>query len=179
MMGFDRDEVNSFLEMVANEFEQIIKQYDELSAKVKLLQERIDGYEKIEKILNETLITAQRATDEAKLNAQKEAELILKDAQFRAGKYEDQSRQNVYKLESDLMSLKTQRDGFLARFKSMLRDQLALVDVISESIKDKEGGEIGSRGKTAPKAARAAFMMRNSALEEDETMDEVPPQPVV
>ena len=48
VMGFDRDEVNSFLEMVANEFEQIIKQNDEQATNVKLLQERIDSYEKIE-----------------------------------------------------------------------------------------------------------------------------------
>lgn len=176
MMGFDRDEVNSFLEMVANEFEQIIKQNDELSTNVKLLQERIDAYEKIEKTLNETLITAQRATDEAKLNAQKEAELIIKDAQIRANKYEDRSRQKVNELESELMSLRTQRDSFLVRFKSMLRDQLALLDVISGSIKDKDDDTKKITGK---KSNNLSNIIRDEIAIEDETMDEVPPQPVV
>ena len=176
VMGFDRDEVNSFLEMVASEFEQINKQNDELATKVKLLQERIDTYEKIEKTLNETLITAQRATDEAKLNAQKEAELIIKDAQIRASKYEDRSRQKVNELESELMSLRTQRDSFLARFKSMLRDQLALLDVISGSIKDKDGS-----GKSIIKkdTSTPSHIDQDESVLEDETMDEVPPQPVV
>ena len=176
VMGFDRDEVNSFLEMVANEFEQIIKQNDELATNVKLLQERINAYEKIEKTLNETLITAQRATDEAKLNAQKEAELIIKDAQIRANKYEDRSRQKVNELESELMSLRTQRDSFLVRFKSMLRDQLALLDVISGSIKDKDGdGEsiVKKKNTVSTKVTQGERVL------EDETMDEVPPQPVV
>lgn len=176
VMGFDRDEVNSFLEMVANEFEQIIKQNDELSTNVKLLQERIDAYEKIEKTLNETLITAQRATDEAKLNAQKEAELIIKDAQIRANKYEDRSRQKVNELESELMSLRTQRDSFLVRFKSMLRDQLALLDVISGSIKDKDDDTKKITGK---KSNNLSNIIRDEIAIEDETMDEVPPQPVV
>ncbi len=176
VMGFDRDEVNSFLEMVANEFEQIIKQNDELATNVKLLQERIDTYEKIEKTLNETLITAQRATDEAKLNAQKEAELIIKDAQIRANKYEDRSRQKVNELDSDLMSLRTQRDSFLVRFKSMLRDQLSLLDVISGSIKDKDEDSKKSAGKNSNNPSN---MIRDESVIEDETMDEVPPQPVV
>lgn len=176
VMGFDRDEVNSFLEMVANEFEQIIKQNDEQATNVKLQQERIDAYEKIEKTLNETLITAQRATDEAKLNAQKEAELIIKDAQIRANKYEDRSRQKVNELESELMSLRTQRDSFLVRFKSMLRDQLALLDVISGSIKDKDDD---SKKITVKNSNKMSNMIPNENAIEDETMDEVPPQPVV
>ena len=176
VMGFDRDEVNSFLEMVANEFEQIIKQNDEQATNVKLLQERIDAYEKIEKTLNETLITAQRATDEAKLNAQKEAELIIKDAQIRANKYEDRSRQKVNELESELTSLRTQRDSFLVRFKSMLRDQLALLDVISGSIKDKDND---SQKIARKNSNNLSNMIQEEDTVEDETMDEVPPQPVV
>ena len=176
VMGFDKDEVNSFLEMVAGEFEQTHKQNDELATKVKILQERIDIYEKIEKTLNETLITAQRATDEAKLNAQKEAELIIKDAQIRANKYEDRSRNKVNELESELMSLRTQRDSFLVRFKSMLRDQLALLEVISGSIKDKDGGD----KNIIKKYTRTPFHLgQDERVLEDETMDEVPPEPVV
>lgn len=175
-MGFDRDQVNSFLDQVANEFEQLIKQNDELATNVKLFQERIEAYEKIEKTLNETLITAQRATDDAKLNAQKEAELILKDAQIRADKYEDRSRQRVNELESDLMSLRTQRDSFLVRFKSMLRDQLSLLDVISGSIKDKDDDNHTTTGKNSD---NLSSIIRDESTIEDETMDEVPPHPVV
>ena len=175
LRGFDTDAVNSFLEMVATEFEKMIKQNDELAAQVNVLQARIDEYEKIEKTLNETLLTAQRATDEARINAQKEAELILKDAQIRADKYEDRSRQNVNKLEAELNSLKVQRDSFLARFKSMLRDQLSLAEVISDSVENEKNGGVIKTGKD--KSFRHAG--DKQGYREDETMDEVPPQPVV
>ncbi len=168
LRGFDKDAVNSFLEMVANEYEKIIKQNDEFATKVKVLQGRIEEYEKIERTLSETLLTAQRATDEARLNAQKEAELIIKDAQIRSDKYEDQSRQNVNRLEGELNSLKIQRDSFLARFQSMLRDQLSLVEIISDSIKDE---------KSSVKTTKPAFAKKS--FHPTETMDEVPPQPLV
>ncbi|MGD9199949.1 MAG: DivIVA domain-containing protein [Chitinispirillia bacterium] len=177
VLGFDRDEVNSFLEMVANEFEKLSRQNDEMSTKVKILEERLDHYEKIEKTLNETLLTAQKATDEARINAQKEAELIIKDSQIRAEKYEDASRQKVYQLESDLVSLKTQRNSYLVRFKSMLRDQLSLLEVISGSLDERIDGKSTIKNKI--KSSQFKVNQRNTRDDEDETMDEVPPQPIV
>lgn len=173
-MGFDRDEVNSFLEMVANEFEHIIRQHDESSTKMKLLQERLDSFEKIEKTMNETLITAQRISDEARFNSQKEAELIIKDASIRADKYVEQSRSMVHQLESELMSLKTQRDSFLVRFKSMLRDQLSLLQVISESLNDKRVERI-----LAEDDILQSEMGPSGKIFEEEPMEDMPPEPIV
>lgn len=156
VMGFDPDEVNSFLEMVANEYEGVIKQNSDLAAELKVVAEKLEDYQKIEKTLNQTLLTAQKATDEARVNAQKEAELILKDAQLRARIYEDEARQRVNKLDSELLTLRNQRDSFLSRFKAVLKTQLELVNTI--------GGDL-----VEPSAKPAS--------EPEETMDEVAPQP--
>lgn len=175
LMGFDRDQVNSVLQQIANEFEQLITQNDELASKVKILQDRLDRYEKIERTLNETLITAQRATDEARLNAQKEAELIIKDAQIRAEKYENKSIHAVQKMESELLSLKTQRDSFLTRFKTMLRDQLALLEVIGGTLDDKNN-------QKSQWADENLIHSQNTAHEkiiEDRGLDDIPPAPIV
>jgi cell division initiation protein len=158
MVGFDPDEVNSFLEMVAAEFETMLKQSDELATSVKQLEHKLETFVKIEKTLNDTLLTAQKATDDAHINAQKEAELILRDAQVRADKYEDDSRRRVHQLESELVSLRNQRDSFLARFQSMLKTQLGLLAIISGDLKDPS---------------------ETTRRSPDETMDEVPPQPTV
>jgi cell division initiation protein len=133
LRGFDPEQVNGFLVQVADEFGEIVRQNNDLLTQLKISQKRIEEYAKIEKTLNDTLLTAQKATDDARMNAQKEAELILKDAQIRADRYELESRARVHGLEAELISLRTQRDSFLTRFKSMLRDQLGLLDVISDS----------------------------------------------
>jgi cell division initiation protein len=161
LSGFDRDQVNTFLEQVANEYEKIIRENDEFTTRIKHLEEKLDQYVKIERTLSDTLLTAQKATDDARLNAQKEAELILKDAQIRAGRYEDESRRRVHDLESEIISLTTQRDSFLARFRAMLKTQLELLSVISD---DLSGGTKDGRTDDATTA-------------DEETMEEIPSQP--
>jgi cell division initiation protein len=136
LMGFDPDQVNSFLEMVANEFEALIRQNNQQASQLKQTGERLEDYVKIEKTLNQTLLTAQKATDEARVNAQKEAELIIKDAQIRAHAYEDESRRRVHRLENELMSLKTQRDGFLSRFRALLQTQLEMLETLSTDLRE-------------------------------------------
>jgi cell division initiation protein len=147
--GFDPDEVNSFLEMVAGEFESVIKKNSELTHKLQNTQEQLEEYKKIEKTLNDTLLTAQKATDESKVNAQKEAELIIKDAQVRANSYEEQSRQNVRALQEELSRLTYQRDSFMLRFKSILETQLELLRSIEgeldQPLQQQEEHDSGTR----------------------------------
>lgn len=162
MRGFDPDAVNSFLEMVASEYELIIGQNNEFATQIKSLEQKLEGYEKIERILNETLITAQKATDDARVNAQKEAELIMKDAMIRAQRYEDEARSRVHTLESEAITLRNQRDSFLARFKAMLTTQLSLLGVITGDLHGLQGEE-----SNEPLIE----------LAEEETMDEIPQQP--
>jgi cell division initiation protein len=161
MFGFDPDEVNSFLEMIAAEFEGIIAQNNDIMTNSKLMQQKLEEYTKIEKTLNETLITAQKATDDSRHNAQKEAELIIKDAQIRAARYEDDSRRRVHELESELVSLKNQRDSFLARFRSMLKTQLDLLGIISDDLKSTPADDMKSAIES---------------IGDEETMAEVPQQ---
>ena len=111
---------------------------------------------------NETLLTAQKATDEARINAQKEAELIIKDAMIRAQRYEDDARGRVHKLESEAVTLRNQRDSFLARFKAMLTTQLNLLGVISGDLRGLQGED-----------GEQPIM----ELAEETMIDEVPPQP--
>ena len=157
--GLDPDQVAAFLEQVANEFEALVQSTDETATKLKVFEGELDHYRRIEKTLNETLLTAQRATDEARVNAQKEAELIIKDAQLRAGRYEHDARKRVYTLEAELITLKSQRDSFFARFRAMLKTQMGLLDTISE--------DLGSKKAMA------------RAMAEEETLEDVGPSSTI
>jgi len=145
LRGFDSDAVNSFLEMVANEFEALNRLNGEHASRVKQLEEKVEGYAKIERTLNETLLTAQKLGDDVRSNAQKEADLIIREATARAGQEENEIRRRIMKLENDLASLKNQRDTFLERFKGLLTTQLNLLGTISgdlkQEVEEKSGGE--------------------------------------
>ena len=134
MGGFDRDQVESFLQQVASQVEDLSKENGLLATKLKEMSTDIERYKKIENVLNETLYTAQRATDEAKANAQKEAELIIRDAEVRADRYVNESREKNHALKNELQSLEAQKKAFLARFETVLSDQLKYLEVMKESL---------------------------------------------
>jgi len=160
MRGFDTDAVNSFLEMVAGEFEALIRQNGDYASRVKQLEEKVESYAKIERTLNETLLTAQKLADDARINSQKEADLIIREATARAGQEENEIRRRTMKLENDLASLKNQRDTFIERFKGLLTTQLSLLGTISGDLGMEEvegdGRERGKdEGKDTTRAAKS------------------------
>lgn len=139
--GIDPDHLDSFLEQIANQVETQNRENMVLSTKNKEIQKQLEHYEKIDQTLSETLLTAQRATDEARANAQKEAELIIKDAQIRADRYEAESRERVHQLESELRALIAQKESFISRFRSFLTDQIKYLDVMAKNLNDSEKRE--------------------------------------
>ena len=178
--GFDPDAVNSFLEHVAGEYEVIIRQNNEYATQVKSLEQQLDKYTGIERVLNDTLMSAQRSSDEARVNAQKEAELIIKDAQIRADRYESESRHRVNMLESEIISIRNQRDSFLARFKAMLATQLNLLEVISGDLRSEDKSEQAvqpppRQQQIRPQTQRSAVVR----MADGGTIEDVPPQPVI
>jgi cell division initiation protein len=145
------------------------------------LRQQLEKYTEIERVLNETLMTAQRSSDEARVNAHKEAELIIKDSEIRADRYESEARHRVNALESEVVSIRNQRDSFLARFKAMLSTQLNLLEVISGDLRDddtqKSAQPEQEPERYQPPTQKAPSIRGNFA--DDDMIDDVPPQPVI
>ncbi len=141
--GYDTEEVDAFLEIVAAEFEQITKEDASLKERVESLETALAEYRNLEKTLQDTLLAAQRTTEEARANAQREAELIVRDAQIRAEKIVDQARAQVSEIKQEIANLKTQKDSFLARLRSLLNYQMYLLETmeLEEKPGSKEGEE--------------------------------------
>jgi len=188
--GCDSHAVYSFLELVAGEYEVLIRQNNEFATQIKCLEEQLGKYTGIERVLNETLMSAQRSSDEARVNAQKEAELIIKDAQIRADRYESEARQRVNSLESEIISIRNQRDSFLARFKAMLSTQLNLLEVISGDLRSDDQSEQAAPEPSRPKQQapsapsfpppqRGAPPRNPFPPIDDKPSGGVPPQPII
>ncbi|HDN67431.1 MAG: septum formation initiator [Candidatus Latescibacterota bacterium] len=138
--GYDTEEVDAFLEIVAAEFEQISRKDASLREKIESLEAALAEYRNLEKTLQSTLLAAQKTTEETKANAQREADLIVRDAEIRAEKIVDRARAELNRINQEIANLKTQRDSFLARLKSLLNYQMYLLETM-------ESGEIPTPGK--------------------------------
>ena len=112
--GFDMVEVDNFLELLAGEFEELLKEINQLKEEDRRKLARINELEAVEKDLRETLVSVQRITDEMKNNARREAELIIEDGKTEGRKIVQNAQAEALKIEEEINQLQRQKAQFRA-----------------------------------------------------------------
>lgn len=84
LRGYADDEVNSFLEEVASDYERIYREHREMEEQMDSLKSRLAHYEKMEATMSSTLVMAQETAENVKTTAKKEADVIVREAQNKA-----------------------------------------------------------------------------------------------
>ncbi|MCH8288400.1 MAG: DivIVA domain-containing protein [Candidatus Marinimicrobia bacterium] len=130
--GYDKYEVQAFLELAAEEFEKLMQDRREFEQKSKRLEKEIEEYRRVEKSLQDTLISAKETTDRSMENSRKEAELIIGDAELHADKVLESARKKVSKIEDEITRLTVLRDSFTVKLRSILSSQIELVEMFGE-----------------------------------------------
>jgi len=130
MRGYDPVEVDTFMDMVANEFEDLLKQQKEMRDKVIELETQLKDYRQIEKTLQQTLLQAQEATGRTYEAARKEAEMIGREAEVKAAKLVEQANSDLARMNSELMTLKGRRESLIGRLRVLLSSELDLIKTL-------------------------------------------------
>ena len=107
--GFDTQEVDTFLEDLAADYEALLKENSLLKEQLQALEERLRGLEEREKVLQETLVTTQRLVEEMKDQARREASVIIREAEVQADRIIEASRSAEGSLQSEIIALKRTR----------------------------------------------------------------------
>ena len=109
LKGYRVDEVRGYLHLVAEEIEHLVRELDRLSRENNALREDLDEHNQRERILKDTLLSAQKVSEDVKANARKEAELIVKDAELLSERIVGQAMDRVADLERAIQDLKIER----------------------------------------------------------------------
>src|SRR5713226_615206 len=107
--GFDVQEVDTFLEDLAADYEALLKENSLLKEQLQALEERTRGLEDREKVLQETLMTTQRVVEEMKENARREASLLVREAELQSEKIVDAARASEAMIQNEIAQLKRTR----------------------------------------------------------------------
>jgi len=132
MRGLDTDEVYAFLSTVADEYETVLSDNKRLREHIVELEERLKEYRNIEENLRNTLLTAEKATAEAKENARREAGLIVREAEMEAEKAAEAIRTHTQQLRREVLELKKQKDNYLTRLKTLLESHRKVLEGFKE-----------------------------------------------
>jgi cell division initiation protein len=135
LKGYNADEVRAYLSLVAEEIENLLRDVDRLTRENAMLREDLDDHSQRERILKDTLLSAQKVSEEVKANARKEAELIVKDAELLAERVVGQAMSRLADIERTIQDLKLERVSARNKLQATLdtMQQMLSLDAEQES----------------------------------------------
>lgn len=118
--GLDPVEVESYLSMVAEEMEELARTSADMEGRVRHLTDENEEHRERERILKATLLTAQRASEDIRTAAHKEAERIVQEAQEAGERLTHSALQRSAEIEKAIQELKIQRANFRLQLQKMI-----------------------------------------------------------
>ena len=137
--GFDRDEVETFLDLVREEMELLLREVTELLEFRQVYEDRLRELHEREETVKNTMIMTQKMAEDLKENARKEAALLLKDAELRGQQITVKAQQERARIEAELQELRRRKHHFLQDMKKVIQMHLEMVNFEEGGSETKDG----------------------------------------
>lgn len=152
LRGYDCDEVDEFLDKIGEDYEVLYRENSSLKEKLELLEDKLKHYSKIESTIQNTLVLAQNAAEQARESAKNESELIIRQANESAKQIIDKAHNDVIKINDEYETIKQEFLKFRAKFKNFMSSQLDTFNTLeNEFMKDYNVGKISELSNVEPK----------------------------
>lgn len=138
--GYDPELVDDFLDLISDRMEELVKQNMALTESVQGLESEVASYRNKERALSDALMTAQRLREDAKTHAQKEGELMVREARMAAEVAREEAARALVREENALRQARARRAELISSFRQLLQRELSELDVIEEALELRSGG---------------------------------------
>lgn len=142
LRGYDPVEVNQFLDQVIKQVEKMVNEMKDKDARIKelealeeenmALKEKLVQYTRTEETLNKAILMAQKTSDQMRLAAHRESELIVDDAKKNANRIVNEALLRAEKTEMEADMLKRNINVFKRRLKDIVESQLEVIKDIEK-----------------------------------------------
>ncbi len=127
LRGYADDEVNSFLEEVASDYERIYREHREMEEQMDSLKSRLAHYEKMEATMSSTLVMAQETAENVKTTAKKEADVIVREAQNKAAQIVAGAEAARRKMNADVVKTEGDMNLYIEKLLANFNSALSLI----------------------------------------------------
>lgn len=133
--GYNPDEVRAYLHLIAEEIERLVRDVDRLARENAMLRDDLEDHSQRERILKDTLLSAQKVSEDVRATARKDAELIVKDAELLSERLISQAMARVAEIEKAIQDMKVQRKAVRNKLQGTLDtvQQLLMLDAEEEA----------------------------------------------
>lgn len=136
--GFDKEEVQAFLEKLADEFEDLLMENETFKKDLDDANEKLTEFRKIEKNLQGTLLKAQESSSKAIESTKKQTSLMIKEAEIKASQIIEKARENANAIRSAVINLREERDLIISKLKAVITSQANLLEMKVEEAGEEE-----------------------------------------
>ncbi len=130
--GLDPEDVDGFLQQVAQEMEDLVRENTELREQSRKAIAEKEEMTRREGDIRETMLAAQKITEEMKANAQKEATLLLSEAELKGEKIVADAEKKLVQLNNQIQELRREKLQFETALKSLLDGHYKMLSLNEE-----------------------------------------------
>ncbi len=127
--GLDEDAVDSFLELVREQMEELSRENASLREEGSQREKELEDYKETESALRNMLIGMQQMVEEYKNDAKKEVEIIRKEAELQAERVVEEAQRKAVKIHEDIADLKGVRRHFKEELRRLIESHLEMSGV--------------------------------------------------
>ena len=131
--GLDPEEVQGYLTLVAEELASVEHERSQLDQQVKHMEGLLEEHRQREGILKSTLLTAQKASDDIREGARRQAEAQVKEAELQADKLLELAQGRAHEVESGILELRALRTAIRTDIRALITRLTTLLDLQEEA----------------------------------------------
>lgn len=125
LRGYDTLGVEDFQVRVADALERAIRERQVLEERIAALTEQLRVFREREKAMNEALVAAQQLRQETRDSAEREGQVIVREAQSEAKRLLDEAKTAQSTVEARMAETERQFQQYVGGFRALLERQLA------------------------------------------------------
>jgi len=130
--GYDKAEVDAFLDTVATEMEDLLRENSFIKEEIDRLNKEVERLKAMEDTLKDTIISAQKMSEDFKETARREAENIVAEARVRAEKILFDAERRVSELTSELVKISGKAVEIRETVKALLSSFLENIEKVTK-----------------------------------------------
>lgn len=127
MMGYDLQEVTDFLYLISSQMEELIQERNKLRESLKEKEYQLFEYKERDKILKDTIATAGQMAEKIRVDAEREAKMIIQEAKTKAEFITRDARDSIGRTYEEMTNLKKIKTQFEAQVKAVVQSHLELI----------------------------------------------------
>ncbi len=125
--GYEAEEVDAFLQMVSNQWEELLDEVRRKSDEVRDLEAKLAHYVKVEEALQEALQTARETSKKSIENAEGKAALLIKQADARAAEIKREAEVELRQMKQEIAQLSSRRSEIVTQLRAFLMSEMEIL----------------------------------------------------